>query len=602
MGTKGHRMGRHNPNGREQTPEPSLSEKISGAIRNAGQSIKETISPTPQPPQIDPSVEGERRIRERLTKTHAYKTNPRQTSTPLYTEEQGEQKMRQKLAGDEPVSESGTLRRTTASERRERKIIEREEKRKAWAASSNNANNKNKPGFGEEIKEKIKEFGKDIRSDADRVIHGSPKKSKPLSDEETDDVVEGDVKEKIRLYGSGDEWRRDEDGMLYQKDTRSGKWVSTGKKSRYGKPKVVDDTPEEDEEKTQERSSSRSSRGFGSDDGGGGKEPKGALSAPTGSVSSGVLSNERARGSGYDAKAEKERMDSFKGQGSSLHVGSGYISAGSYKGSGYDEEREKERIEKMDKAGSPLSAGLGYISAGTYKQKPQQETGKLDLKGSDVYSTGQFKMKYGNQKPKSVEPQEQIDAEMAKLTALQTRQAQLTQLQQIQEMQKSLQPTPPVTAIQSPANDPETLPSNAMEYLFGVKFGSPVTKPKQATLPKKQLSATAQLFGSQTRPQAQQKQSTGIATADFFGLKFGAPTPKKKEPEIIGEFGGKKIKRTSQIVDVKVYTPKTMYNPTNKLPETKGGFMGLFEKTNKEKTPNQQKKINATATEFLFSK
>ncbi len=633
MGTRGRRMGEHTRPERERSPEPSLTDKISRAVQSAGKSISETISPTKR--SVDPNKEFQelRAEREDLSQpmpNHSPRASQSRKTAPLYSEEEAAQKLRESLAGDSSVVEPEPLRRLSATERRERKIMEREEKRRAWAESNENANNQKKvPSISATVKDRIKEFVEEAKGDAGRIISDSEPKPErrtrniPDTDSEEEPAAV-ETPEKVKLYGTGDEYRRDQDGVLYLKDKGSGKWISTGKKSKYGKPKVVDDTSEEDSgESKGSRSSLMRTTGYGNSlgsmsrlgGGGEGKKLDGALSAPSSTISTGVLGRTTlggsslgrvplARGSGYDEEAERKRLESFEAQGSALRVDSSFIRAGSYKkkGGGYSEEKERERLDQIEQAGSPLSAGLGYISAGSYRQKPQAQTGKMDIQSSDIYSTGQFTMKYGNKKPKPVEPEAQIESEMAKLTALQARQAQLTQLQQIQAMQQALQPIQPATAMQQPQQfqpEPQESSGNAMEFLFGIKYGAPVQRPRQAMQPVPETSATAQLFGTQLKKigSVSTKPSRN-ATADFFGLKYITDTPKptKKEPVILGEFGGKRIKHSKQMMDIKVYSPK------NKLPETKGGFMGLFEKTKKAKTPNQQKKINATATEFLFKK
>lgn len=508
-----------------------------------------------------------------------------------------------------------------------------------------------------------------IKKKAEEAVKGKEPEPEPVAEAEPQGKTphpEAAPGEQIRLHGKkGDKYRVDQYGYVYQQ-TPEGKWRRTNKKTDFPIPKEVSgDEVDEIGGSTSERMkpSSREERVSGGErtlGGGGGRlsrdreesgskdiDPMSLLSSGqkysrrSGSgydeskerdrlasfekqgspldISSGYLfaggSGGGARGSGYDERKERARLASFEAQGSSLNVGSGYIRGGSYK-STFDPEREKQlverekrRIEAIDAAGSPMSAGLGYAVAGQYKvgTRPQTETGKMDIKSSDVYSTGQFKIGYGGKKkvvePQEMEPEKQIDVEMAKLTALQTRQAQLTQLQQIQQMQQALQPVgsslKPIQPVQIQQTQPveDTDNKSAIESLFGIKTGMVVGSPIKKTA----SSASEHLFGRNATYKKPPQSFGNSAVIDFYGLKYKteqAPPTKtktKSKPIAVGEFGGKKIKVVKHpIVDFKVYTPK------NNLPETSGGFMGLFTKTAKMKSPNQQKKYKPTASEFLF--
>lgn len=625
----------------------NIGQKISTAAHNAGQSIKNVVRRSP--PQLiqrktpvgqntyvnrrghrvgqhDPNYKtrnekARQNVQEKLTGNEESPST--QELRDSISRQNAERQMNEKRSGD-----NSTKQTSTYEERRSEKQRLREEKREAWRSSSKNAMNKpkestipeeQKPELKERIKTKAKEFAKEAVHGASEavedIVGDHHKKIDAPPSEDTDD------KEPIKLHGTGDAYRIDQHGIVYRPSKNKGMWISTGKMTKYGIPKevsedTVDDEGGEDNEGVEgildtlgvsgrKQHGSRGSRSSHRASESEGEEPKAAISAPDGIISTGVLGRRSSGASKYDERAEKERMASFDKSGSALNVGSGYISAGSYKGSGYNEQREKERMDKINRAGSPLSAGLGYISAGTYRNKNPQvasdaHLGEID--DADSFSSGTFKFSYGNKPKKPVDVGAQIDVEMAKVAQIQARQAQLQQLSELQKMQQQMQPMQPISGMQQqPQQQPQQnpLPSGkqmgAVEFLFGVKTG--ITHPKTQQpqqQPQKPQSATAQLFGSSINTKATSKPTNGSATADFFGLGYSNKKETPSKTKAIGEFGGKFVKNPKQIVDLKIYTPK------NYMPESKGGIMGVFEKNAKLQKVDAPKRIRPLASELLF--
>jgi len=620
----------------------NIGQKISTAAHNAGQSIKNAVRRTPpQPIQRKTPVGQNTYINRRGHRVGQHDTNYKTRN------EKARQNVQEKLSGNKESPATQELRDninrqnaerqmnekrsgdnsarqpTTYEERRAEKQRLREEKREAWRSSSKNAMNQpkestipeeQKPALKERIKTKAKEFAEETIKGAEVVAEEIVGVHHEKSEKPSEDA---DGEEPIKLHGTGDAYRIDQHGIVYRPSKNKGTWISTGKMTKYGIPKEVsEDTVDEEgaEEsgdvegildtmgvsgrKQHGSRSSRSSRRPPEDEG---EEPKAAISAPDGIISTGVLGRRSSGASGYDEKAEKKRMDSFDKSGSALNVGSGYISAGSYKGSGYDEKREKKRLGEINSSGSPLSAGLGYISAGTYRNKnpqvaPDAHLGEID--DADSFSSGTFKFSYGNKPKKPIDVGAQIDVEMAKVAQIQARTAQIQQLSELQKMQQQMQPMQPISGMQQQPQQnpvPSGKPMGAVEFLFGVKTSGIPQKPQQLQQqPQKSQSATAQLFGTSINTKATSKPTNGSATADFFGLGYSNKKETPPKAKAIGEFGSKFVKNPKQIVDLKIYTPK------NYMPESKGGIMGVFEKNAKLQKVDAPKRIRPLASEMLF--
>jgi hypothetical protein len=573
------------------TPKPSMSSRISGAVN----SVKDKFSKKPTPP----------------------------TSAPIpQTPESSEQGLRENL--------SNSKRSMTAEERRTAKQLAREAKRDAWRSSLKNANNKSsvaeppttnipeeeKPNIINRIKKNVKKFADAAEEVAEDIAPRSE-----ASAEADDEEVDAEAEEPIKLYGAGDHYRTDQHGILYRKGAH-GKWISTGKPSKYGVPKeVADDTAEAEEPEgdvegePQSRGRTRQprgSRGSSSAD-----EPTASLGASKDMISSGVLGGRTSGASTYDEKAEKERMQEYEKSGSALNVGSEYISAGSYKGSGYNEQREKERMAKINQSGSPMSAGLGYITAGNGRNKNSQAPKDAhlgEISDADSFSSGNFKFSYGTPKPKPVDVDAQIATELAKATQIQNRNNQLAQLAELQKITQS-QPSAVIPQPEVKPND-----TDPIQFLFGIKVNGNAPK---ATSQKQTGSVTSQFFGVNTTQTQTKKKSTdtrsatdmlfgtsvnnkkapmntksitdGSAVTNFFGLNTAnSDKSVKKEVGAFGKIPRHTPKPTKSIIDVKVYSPK------NFMPDNKGGILGIYEKNAKLKKVSDAPKIRPIASEFLF--
>jgi hypothetical protein len=357
---------------------------------------------------------------------------------------------------------------------------------------------------------------------------------------------------------SGSKYRVDDNGFLYVKDN-SGKWINTGKKSKYKIPETVVDestglevSPTEPEggepEMNGRRRTPRGMRGGGL----GGMPPSGG-SGGSGDVSGqglGSLAGASRKRFGvglgrmsagvdygmYNEEEEKARLAKIGRVKAPYMAGMSYLSAGGA-GGGYSEEKAQKRLEEINRVKIPYAAGMNYISAGTYTgNRPISSLGDSG-KNVDAFSSGMYKVSYGGKK--AVQPQQPVslDQQIEQLQQVQVRQAKIKQLQQLQE--ETGVPTQPMPKQELGGESPLGLEypaprheMGALETLFGMRTSAPSTSAiyggstptlRESGTPKRSASATEEFFGlrSGNGSQLNSPESADVnrsATANFFGL------------------------------------------------------------------------------------